>query len=194
MGASPLARDQPGVYETPNVSALPAAAMAEDSHNAGLDGAEMDDAVAGATGHGPAEFSDGEDTDSVVVRTRLSVRAAAGTFANAGVDASGAEFSGAVSSRTTMFRTYNRAAYKAPARSRAVRGSPAQKLARLFLCYYTSGSPPPHELMRDASTHAPEHGLRRPNDQLASSVHRIVHKLRRGNEKAPVPRCAATTG
>ncbi|KAI9189167.1 hypothetical protein H9P43_000595 [Blastocladiella emersonii ATCC 22665] len=130
-----IARDQPDVYETPDVSALPAAAVAEDSHNAGLDApGEDDDAVAAGatTGHGPAEFSDGEDTDGVVVRTRLSVRAAAGKFANVGVDASGADFSGAIGSRTAMFRTYNRAAYEALARSsRAAHESPAQKLARL---------------------------------------------------------------
>ncbi|KAI9189124.1 Mitochondrial distribution and morphology protein 12 [Blastocladiella emersonii ATCC 22665] len=75
-----------------------------------------------------------------------------------------------------------------------------------FSPWPTQDDGPPHEFMRDTSTQASEHGevspyipgarlatlgnadSEAPDDQLASGFHRIIRKLRRGDEKAPVSR------
>ncbi|KNE72445.1 hypothetical protein AMAG_16490 [Allomyces macrogynus ATCC 38327] len=118
-----IARDQPDVYETPDT---PTASPA-DARNPVSGGARRfdrhdhlaeesllqlaDDAVNGGTDV-PVLPADA-DPDAVpdgVVRQRLSVKLAADKFADAGVDASDADFSDTLAARRRAYRTYPQSA------------------------------------------------------------------------------------
>ncbi|KAJ3348839.1 hypothetical protein GGF32_005943 [Allomyces javanicus] len=138
-----IARDQPDVYETPDT---PTASPA-DARNPASGGARRfdrhdhlaeesllqlaDDALNGTDAPVLPADADADAVPDGVVRQRLSVKLAADKFADAGVDATDADFSDTLAARRRAYRTYPQSAVDALTRRARARDPPLQRLARL---------------------------------------------------------------